>query len=219
MARIRCAAFLALGILAEVSGTMFAQSATPPSCLSVSPAAVTLPAGHAQQFKAALTGSDGSTVKWMVSGVIGGNASVGRISSSGLYTAPAVFSSASVTVTAAGVADNHLTASVTVILVEDPAVREAHEQWLAGVSKAATGFGCGPDLIQQLPTESVTEVLHLFALTARNGSCLVLLPVSTDPNAMRYSFASGGKIDGVEIRYLSDVGQMRVWNGAEATGN
>jgi hypothetical protein len=45
-----------------------------------------------------------------------------------------------------------------------------------------------------------------------------LLPASTDAGSTSYSFASGGTIDGVPILYLSDVHRMRIWNGAEVSG-
>jgi len=111
-------------------------------------------------------------------------------------------------------------AGVAAAPADDPAVLEARERWLAGVAEAASRFGCSPaSLIQQLPTESVAEVVKLFVLTSEQGACLVLLPVSTDPGSARYSFASGGKVDGVEIRYLSDVARPRIWNGVEVTGD
>jgi hypothetical protein len=110
-------------------------------------------------------------------------------------------------------------ASATVTTALDPTVEEAHQQWLAGVTQAAARFGCSPDLIQQLPSESVAEVVSLYVQTAHKGSCLVLLPVSTNAASTRYSFASGGTVDGVEILYLSDVSRVRIWNGAEVTGD
>jgi len=158
-------------------------------------------------------------MKWLSSAAVGGSAAPGAVSSGGLYIASAVGSDSSITATAVQASGSNVSTGAAASPVPDPAIQEAHEHWLAGVVKAAAGFGCSPDLIQQLPTESVTDALHLFALTAKPGSCLVLSPVSTDPGSMRYSFASGGKIDGIEIRYLSDVGRIRIWNGAEAPGN
>jgi hypothetical protein len=215
---IRCATIIRFALFAAIAGTPLAEAASAQSSISISPRAVTLVTSHAQQFKATVSSSGGSAVKWMVSGVLGGNATVGTVSSNGLYTAPAVAPNSSVSVTAVELSDSHVSANASVAIVEDPAVVQAHERWLAGAAKAAAGFGCSPDLIQQLPSESVADVLHLFALSAKKGTCLVLLPISTDPGSMRYSFASGGNIDGVEVRYLSDVGRMRIWNGVEASG-
>jgi hypothetical protein len=98
------------------------------------------------------------------------------------------------------------------------ALAEAHEQWLAGVAKAAESYGCNPELVQQQPNETVAEAVSVYAQTAAKGSCLVLLPISTDPTSIRYSFASGGTVDGVEIFYLSDVSKVRIWQGAPVEG-
>jgi len=99
-----------------------------------------------------------------------------------------------------------------------PGLTEAHEKWLVGAPAAARSHGCSEGLITQLPSESVAEVVKLFALTGNKETCIILQPVSTDPDSMRYSFASGGKVDGLEIRYLSDVGKLRIWNGVEVGG-
>ena len=101
---------------------------------------------------------------------------------------------------------------------ETPDLDQARAQWLAGMEEEAARFGCDPELIQQQPGESVAEAIQVYRLAAKAGSCLILQPISTDPGTMRYSFASGGKVDGVEILYISDVPQVRIKNGA-AVGN
>ncbi len=60
----------------------------PPGQLTVTPASATIRGGDTQPFTAQT--SDGSTpaLAWSVSGVAGGNASMGMISASGVYTAP-----------------------------------------------------------------------------------------------------------------------------------
>ena len=55
----------------------------------VNPAAATVVTGASRTFTATVTGSTNAGVTWRVNGVTGGNASVGTISASGLYTAPA----------------------------------------------------------------------------------------------------------------------------------
>jgi len=215
---LRIAAFN-FALFAVISSVSNAYCAPGENAISIAPASVTVVTRQAQQFKVVADGSYSLQLKWSVSGVLGGNAQVGTISSSGLYTAPSAVSSSSIVVSAVEAADGRVVASAPVTLAEDPAVEQAHEEWLAGAARAAAEFGCGPDLIQQLPTESVTDVIHLFALTATKGTCVVLLPVSTEPGSIRYSFASGGDVDGTEIHYLSDVGQMRIRNGVAVAGN
>ena len=93
-------------------------------------------------------------------------------------------------------------------------ISEAREQWLLGAMKAALRFGCTPDSIQQLSSESVDDAIRYFGQTARPGACLILAPFSNDPASMRYSFATGGKVDGIEILYLSDVPEARIQHGS-----
>ena len=58
--------------------------------VSVSPASASLRAGDTQQFNASVTGSSVTGISWLVNGVLGGNATVGTITATGLYTAPNV---------------------------------------------------------------------------------------------------------------------------------
>lgn len=79
--------------------------------LSISPTSATLASSQPEQFTP--TASAGvSTLTWSVDGVAGGNATVGTISTSGLYTAPAQAGSHTVTA-----ADGSITASATVAVV------------------------------------------------------------------------------------------------------
>ncbi|HKD84905.1 MAG TPA: hypothetical protein VKB58_09175 [Terriglobales bacterium] len=73
----------------------------PPPTVTVTPATLNLQEGSSQQFMSAVTNTNQTAVTWQVNGVTGGNATVGTISSTGLYTAPAIIPNpASVTVTA-----------------------------------------------------------------------------------------------------------------------
>jgi hypothetical protein len=109
-------------------------------------------------------------------------------------------------------------AASTTAATNAEAIAQMHEQWLAGVTKAAQRFGCNPELIEQLPSENVAEAVKFFSQTAKPGSCLVLQPISQYVGPVRYSLASGGTVDGVQIRSISDVPQVRIHNGV-ATGN
>jgi parallel beta-helix repeat protein len=75
--------------------------ASSPVGVSVSPTNASLYPGQVQQFTAAVTGTTNQVVTWSVDGQAGGDASVGTISSMGLYTAPQTAPNTSaVTVTA-----------------------------------------------------------------------------------------------------------------------
>lgn len=73
---------------------------------------VTVAPNAQEQFIATVSGSTNTSVNWSVDSVAGGNATVGTISGSGLYTAPA--SSGTHTVTATSAANASKSASATV---------------------------------------------------------------------------------------------------------
>jgi len=93
-----------------------------PISVSVAPASVTLVAGTGTQaFTATVANSSDTRVNWSVNGVVGGNASVGTISTSGVYAAPATRPNpATVTVTASSVADPSRSGSSTVTISPPP---------------------------------------------------------------------------------------------------
>jgi len=68
--------------------------------VSVEPTSATVPAGLTQQFLAIVTGASNTNVTWQVNGVTGGNATVGTISSAGVYQAPSTVPSSAITVSA-----------------------------------------------------------------------------------------------------------------------
>lgn len=72
------------------SGAGGSGSQTSVVTVSVSPASASLRAGDTQQFNASVTGSSVTGISWLVNGLLGGNATVGTITSTGLYTAPNV---------------------------------------------------------------------------------------------------------------------------------
>src|SRR5712692_8438127 len=95
------------------------SSSPPPPVIMVSvlPASVDLNTNQTQTFTATVTGTTNVAVNWQVNGVAGGNATVGTITATGLYTAPAtVPTPATVTVSAVSQADatKSGTASVTI---------------------------------------------------------------------------------------------------------
>lgn len=91
-------------LMRQGSGPASPPSSPPPApapapvTVSVSPSSVSVPTGDARTFSAST--SNGSGVSWSVNGVAGGNATVGRITSGGVYTAPATVPSGTVTVRA-----------------------------------------------------------------------------------------------------------------------
>jgi len=90
----------------------------PAVSVSISPRNASLLAGQTTTFAATVTGSTNKNVTWKVSGVAGGNSSVGTIASTGLYTAPAIPPSPNtVSITATSAADPTQSANATVTIV------------------------------------------------------------------------------------------------------
>lgn len=85
--------------------------------ITISPTTATVKLQQTQQFTAKVTGSSNTDVTWSVNTVNGGNATVGTITTLGLYTAPAnALNASSVSVTATSAADTSKTASATVTI-------------------------------------------------------------------------------------------------------
>lgn len=83
--------------------------------ISISPTSATLTTSATQQFTAKVQNASNTGVNWQVNGFAGGNSTIGTISSSGLYTAPATIPpSGSVTITAVSAANSGETATATV---------------------------------------------------------------------------------------------------------
>ena len=75
--------------------------------VTVTPASATIDPGGSQLYSASVTGTTNTGVTWSAGGIQGGNSTFGTISSSGLYTAPAVAPNPSnVKITAVSVADS-----------------------------------------------------------------------------------------------------------------
>ncbi|MBS0394697.1 MAG: hypothetical protein JSR54_08730 [Proteobacteria bacterium] len=92
--------------------------------VTVSPSTASAQAGTgSQSFTVAVANTTNTAVTWQVNGIAGGNATVGTISSTGQYTAPAaVPSPATVTVTAVSAADSTKSGSATLTVTPPVAV-------------------------------------------------------------------------------------------------
>jgi hypothetical protein len=95
-----------------VSNTAHVAVVRPPVKVAVSPATVALKLRQHRQFTATVRNTPDKKVLWKVQGIEGGSASVGTITASGLYTAPAV--EGTYRVTATSQADPSASAAATV---------------------------------------------------------------------------------------------------------
>jgi hypothetical protein len=112
---------ISLGLVVGLSLMGAGCSWTPSSAgivLTVTPATAYIPVSSSFQFGVTVSGTPNSLVVWSAGGVVGGNATVGFISSTGLYRAPAsVPSPAQVSITATSQYDAISSSSATATIV------------------------------------------------------------------------------------------------------
>ena len=112
-----------LSLLLACGGSSSSPPPAPVS-VSVSPPSADVATNTTQRFRATVSGTSNTAVNWSVAGVTGGNATVGTISSTGLYMAPSsVPSPATVPVTAAAQADPTKSGAATVTIIK-PAINQ-----------------------------------------------------------------------------------------------
>jgi YD repeat-containing protein len=142
----------------SVTVTVDANTATSPSIftvggsLAVTPATATVWINGTIQYQATEGGTPTTAVTWAVNGVTGGDASIGTISSSGLYTAPAkAFQDMTVTITATQVEDRASSGSATATVFPSGT---------GGVSASVSAVFAEPGTVNQNLTQSVSAVLR-----------------------------------------------------------
>lgn len=173
-------------------------------------------AGQTRQFR--VTTGNSSAITWYVNGIAGGNTLIGKVTPSGIYTAPATAPDTDIALTVVDSSNGRTSTVAQIKVLDDPAILEAHQKWIEGAVEAAAIYGCAHPTIQQNTSESVAEALKVYLLTADKSSCLILSPISADPELNRYSYAWGGNVDGVDIYYISDVSRPRILLGNPVSG-
>jgi hypothetical protein len=112
--------FLGLGLGLSLLAASCESGSTqiPGIILTLSPTTAYVPVTYALQFNVSVAGTTNALVVWTVNNVVGGNSTVGFISTRGYYTAPASVPSPNpVTVTVTSQADGTKTASASVTIV------------------------------------------------------------------------------------------------------
>ncbi len=116
-----------------------AITAPVPVKVAVSPATASVTTAATRQFAASVTGSSNTTVTWSVNGVAGGDATVGTVSGTGLYRAPAtVPAPATVTVRATSAADPAMSGQAVVTVQVPPPPVVAVTPTTASIQAAKT---------------------------------------------------------------------------------
>nr|HEV7954244.1 hypothetical protein [Candidatus Acidoferrales bacterium] len=91
--------------------------------VAIAPTSASLALGSSQEFSATVSNAANQSVNWNVNGIAGGNAFVGTISATGLFTAPQILPQpASAVVQAVSQADSAASATVPVTITSDVAV-------------------------------------------------------------------------------------------------
>lgn len=155
----------------SVADPLVSSSATitltqPAATVTLTPATASVTSGATRQFSAVVNNNANQSVTWSVNSVNGGNSTVGIISASGLYTAPAaVPSPAVVTVKATSAAVPAASASAAVsISAPVPVINLSAARFLeqaaygpsAGDMQAVTSLGINGWLSQQLALPETT---------------------------------------------------------------
>ena len=99
---------------ASATVTINPVNSPPPVAITISPTSAAIASGGTEQFTATVSNTSNHAVTW--------SASLGTVSSSGLFTSPTVSSTTQATVTATSVADTSKHASATVTINAPPAI-------------------------------------------------------------------------------------------------
>jgi serine protease len=140
----------AVTIAPAEAGTSACLPEVSPIGVVVTPQTVTLLVDGSVNFNTSVAGAADGTVTWEVNGIAGGDATVGTISSDGLYSAPvAVPTPPTVTVTAVANADSRATASAQVTIIA-PAPPPPPANSGGTAPSNGGGGGAGADLLALL---------------------------------------------------------------------
>jgi len=185
--------------------------ATPPAqiTVSVTPTAANVRAGAGQPFAASVTGTSNQSVTWTVNGVVGGNATVGLITNTGVYTAPAVPTTPNtITISAASAADSSASGASDVTLWNATPV-------LSNVSP--TTFTAGAYTLTLTGSQFVSGAQVLFggaAITTNYVSATQLTAMGSAPSAGVFSVSVSNPNPG-----SSNSGAINVTVTSQSGGN
>jgi hypothetical protein len=152
-----------------------------PVTVAISPKTKTIRGLASATFSSHVANSSNPAVAWSVNGVVGGNATLGAITTAGTYTAPAV-PPASVTIAATSIADPTKSDSAILTLQNPvPVITSASPTITAGVNASFTlaGIGFAPTAQVNLENTSLTVKWTSSTLLTATGG-----PVQSPPGGM-----------------------------------
>ena len=138
--------------------------------VTISPGYTNLGVGQTLQYTATVKGLTNTAVKWEVNGIVGGNATVGTISTTGLYKAPAAIPTVSTLVSAIA-SDGKVEGDVYVnIEPAGPAITAINPNPLVtgNPSFTVTGVGFQPGAVLSLNGNNLTTT-YVNATTLTSG--------------------------------------------------
>ena len=172
--------------------------------VAVTPSTGSVTIGQTLQFKATVSNTTNTGVTWKVNGVAGGNASVGTISSTGMFTAPGKVPSGSTSITATSVADTTKSASVTVAVNGFSGMLRWHND-LAGTGQNQSETALttsnvnqnsfGKKATYQLDDQSFTQPLFVSNVPFPGAGPNDAVYVATENNTV-YAFDAKGQASG-----------------------
>jgi hypothetical protein len=160
-----------------VSATATINLTQPAATVTLNPTTASVTAGATRQFTATVQNNANQSVTWSVNNLAGGNATLGTISATGLYTAPAAAPNPpTVTVKATSVAVPAASASATVtISAPIPVTNLSHARFLDQAAHGPTAA----DL------QSVAQLGFDGWLTQQFSLAETAIPLPADNNAAR----------------------------------
>ncbi len=161
--------------------TKSAKASVAVGAISLTPASATVAPGGTQQFTATIQGFSNAAINWSVNKVSGGNSTVGTISSSGLYNAPA--QTGTYTIGATSAADSSVTASATVT-VSAISLLPATATVIAGATQqfTATMPGVSNSAITWSASGGTISANGLYTAPSQAGSYTVTATSAADPS-------------------------------------
>jgi hypothetical protein len=168
--------------------------------VAVSPSAASVPVNTTMQFSATVTNATTQTVDWSVNGAPGGNSTAGLISTTGLYTAPAVpppggavtvQAASTVSPSAVGIATVTITAPGPVLTAVSPnsgtqgtnvPVIIAGSNFQTGATVAVGGIGVSVINVAVVSSTQITATI-IIAPTASTGAHSVTVVTSAGASA------------------------------------
>ncbi|MGB8013070.1 MAG: hypothetical protein WCF68_15760 [Terriglobales bacterium] len=139
-----------------------------------------------QQFTATVTGTTNTAVNWQVNGATGGNATVGTINTSGLYTAPsAVPSPATVVIEAVSQADSTAIGTASIMIVTDPSASQPTAQTTSPGGTATYSIS----LNANTGTPGLPITLSCLQSTLPAGATCNFSPTTITPGAQAVPFS------------------------------